>query len=414
MRINRRLQCSAAIAVVTLAATLASTPVPAQTTEETKAQTEQLKAQAELERARADNARAAAERISALGLPSFEGRTTLNQGAGSMEATMLASYAVDAAALRISGQVERAQSAANPTTNVIVLAGDEALDFGRVGAMDTELNAISDVFAQLGFAAPHVAEAVPLEGSEAGGVAASAVIAAATAAAGLLRSNTEVTALDLQAISNRALATAVAARLDSAILPSAAIGRLADSPASASGWRGMSLFQKYTNLLERRRLINEARGPAPVEPAKPTERYKELTAALARFDAAAARITTPDATTGVVPLAQAMRLEAMSRDNPRVLRVYVDRAGGSLINRTNILTTVGLKDPVRVSGGMLASYTLTDPASGRLLAADIITCRTTSTPLRSVHRGVWGNRVGGRRIQGATCSGRAPEVAGRN
>jgi hypothetical protein len=406
MTAKRFYQCSAAAAVAAAMA-IASAPAPAQTTEETKAHTEQLKAQAELERARADNARAAAERISALGLPSFEGRTTLNQGAGSIEATMLASYAVDAAAVRISERVKASHNRTGTSPDIIVLAGDEALDFGRVGAMDTELNALSDVFAQLGFPAPPPGPQTSGadKSLEAGG-SASAVIAAATAAAGLLRSNTEVTALDLQAISNRALATAVAARLDSAVLPSAAIGRLDDAPQSATGWSGMSLFQKYTNLLERRRQINVERGPAPVEPAKPTERYKELSAGLTRFDAAAARITTPDAS-GAVPLAQAMRLEAMSRGNPRVLRVYVDRAGGSLVNRTNLLTTLGMADPVRVSGGMFVSYTLTDPASGRVLSAEVITCRTTSTRLSSVQRGVWGNRVAGRRAQEGTCTGRA-------
>jgi hypothetical protein len=169
----------------------------------------------------------------------------------------------------------------------------------------------------------------------------------------------------------------------------------------------MGLYQKYTNLVERRRQVQAKRDAIVLaDPAKPTQEHKDLTAALARFDAASARITTADAS-GAVPLAQAMRLEAMSRGNPRVLRVYVDRAGGSLVNRTNLLTTLGMADPVRVSGGMFASYTLTAPASGRVLSADVITCRTTSTRLSSVQRGVWGKRVAGRRSTEAECTGRA-------
>lgn len=401
-----------AAAVLAIAASVAinAGPASAQDAEALKSETARIEAQAELERARADRERAAAERISALGLPSYEGRTTLNQGAGSMEATMLASYAVDAAAFHISRRVAAADNPGG-SARVIVLAGDEALDFGRAGMMHTELNAISDVFGQLGtaYAAP---EAPSSPGQpqhlEAGG-SASAVIAAASAAAGLLRSNTEVTALDLAGISNRVLATAVAARVPNSILPSAAIGNFRDLPPSATGWRGMSLFQKYTDLLERRRRIQAERDAIVLaDPTKPTDRHKALTAALTRFDTAAARITTADAN-GIVPLAQAMRLEVMGADNPRVLRVYVDRAGGSMVNRTNLLTTLGMSDPVRVSGGMFVSYVLTDPAEGRLLAGDVITCRTASTRLSSVHRGIWRNASTG--TASASCVGRAGDIA---
>lgn len=53
-------------------------PVPPDPNASTKAETERLKASTELEKARA-------EAIKAIGLPSFEGKTTLNQGAGAIE-----------------------------------------------------------------------------------------------------------------------------------------------------------------------------------------------------------------------------------------------------------------------------------------------------------------------------------------
>lgn len=377
-----------------------TTPDPnaAANAEKARLEAETARINAEAARINAESARERA-RIDALHLPSFEGRTTLNQGAGAIEAAMLASHAINAAAVMIDRSVRAAdpQGTAPP---IVVLAGDEALDFGRIGALDAEMDAISEVFRQVGYPAPEV------QSMEAGGVSATAVIAAVTAAAGLLRSNTEVTALDLSALSNRTLATAVAGQLGNrAVLPSAAIGTVTEPPTSSGPWTGKTLMQKLNDLVGRRRSIQAERDAIVLpDPTKPTQRYKDLTAALARFDAFAARVTTADAN-GAVPIVQAVRLEALWRQHPRVLRLYVDKAGGSLINRTNLLTTLAFSDPVRVSGGLIASFTLTDPATGGVLGADILTCRTTTSRLRSVQRGIWGEDAADARAEGAVCSG---------
>jgi hypothetical protein len=396
VNIRKILHGSAALAAILAATTLAPVSVPAQTDE-----TERVKAQAELERARADRDRAAADRISALNLPNFEGNATLNQGAGAVEATMLTSRAVDRAAAMI---VDRLPAAGT----FIVLAGDETLDFGRIGAIDAELNAINVVFEQLETTVPH--ERQPqLDRRLRALPPVSAVIAAATAAAGLLRADTEVTAIDLPAISNRLFAAAVAGRLGTrAILPSAAIGTVEDDATGGAEWANMSLLQKLNGLVERRRRMQAERDTIPVpNPKDPPVRHTELTAAIARFDAFSARVTTADAA-GAVPIVQAVRLQSLLRRNPQVLRVYVDRAGGNLISRTNILTTLGFKDPVRVSGGMLASYVLTDPSTGSVAGGDMISCRTVHARLRSVQRGVW-RSYGAEEAETAVCtSGRSP------
>lgn len=373
-----------------------------------KADTERLNAEtarinAEAARINAEAARDRA-RIEALGLPSFEGTTTLNTGAGAIETTMLASRALDAAAQTIRGDIlagdddcSRAQSqgasAGSPATRqracpIIVLAGDEAIDFGRIGALEVEMNALDTMFTHLGFG--------PAASSEAGG-GAPAVIAAISAAAGLLRSNTTVTPVDLQALSHRALATAVAGRLGAdAILPSAAIGSIPEPQASA-------LLRKLNELFDRRLRVQQARDAIVLrDPTKPTQRHKDLTAALARFDTFAARVTTPDSN-GAVPIVQAVRLESILGQGSRILRVHLDRVGGSLINRTNLLTTLGIADPVRVSGGLVASYTLTDPANGSVVKAGMITCRTTTARLRSVQRGVWSASDSGTANEDAHC-----------
>lgn len=367
----------------------------AQTAEPTiQSRTAEIQAQAELERARAERDRAAADRITALGLPSFEGKTTLGAGVGSMEATMLASHAVHRAAMEIS----RASRAAAPNRPFIVLAGDEALDFGRVGAIGAELDAIHVHFERL--------TARP-QSSEAGGfVGASAAISAITAAAGLFRSDTEVTALDLQALSSRVLAMAVASRLGKlAIMPTAAIGALPPDGPVPADWSKRSLIQKLNGLALKRNEVAAAM-PTPADPKNPTAAEKaaiaDFTAALARFDTFFARVTTAD-DKGAVPIVQAARLDQIWRRGPSVLRVHVEKAGGSLIKNTNILTTLALDDPIRITGGLVASYLLTDPATGDVIASDLLSCSTTVSRLRPVQRGYW--RRGAGAGDGAACSG---------
>ncbi len=382
-------------------ATAAPSALSAETETEPTVQTEtaRIKAQAELERARADRDRASADRIAALGLPSFEGKTTMGDGAGAMEATMLASHAVRAAAAMIADGVPKE----SPT--VVVLAGDEALDFSRIGALQAEMSAIRYMMLRT---------LPPGEKGGFGGPA--AIISAATAAAGLLRSDTEVAALDLSALSNRVLASMVAAKLGkNAIIPSAAIGSV-DTPTPAEPsptplpkptWDQMTVMEKLNELVDMRRQVTaEMNDYKPKDPEKPTKdeqaKLAPFTTALARFDAFFARVTTGDEK-GALPIVQTVRLEQIWRKKPHILRVYMDKVGGSRVTHKNIGTTLTLSSPVKISGGLVASYSLTDPSTGEQIAFDLLSCRTTFTTLGSVQRGVWKNPADN--AQRAYCQG---------
>ena len=329
-----------------------TSPAPPDPNAATKAETDRLRAEAELEKARA-------ERVKALGLPAFEGKTTLNQGGGAIEALILATDAIDAAAREIAESAERVSS---PSNVFLILAGDEQVDFGIAAAIRAETKAFARIFDAFG----------PPGSLPIGAVAESVAgpIAAISAIAGLLRTETQITAVDLSAISHRVLATAVAGRLiGKAILPGAATTTLAPGP----------LAEEVMGLAARRdRLIAAA-------PKLPAEAAESLKASLARFDSFFARITSPDAT-GRVLLAQAARLEQLLSDMPLMLRIFVEKAGGSLINRTNLWTFFG-RDPVRVSGGLVASFTITDPTTGRVLAAEVLNCRTRLASLKRIQSG---------------------------
>ena len=44
---------------------------------------------------------------------------------------------------------------------------------------------------------------------------------------------------------------------------------------------------------------------------------------------------------------------------------------------------------MKVSGGLIASYTITDPSKGKVLDSDVLTCRTTLSRLRPIQEGDW-------------------------
>src|SRR5262245_42312451 len=118
-----------------------TTNPPADPNAAVKAETDRLKAEAELEKAKA-------ERVKALGLPAFDGKTTLGVGAGAIETLILATDAVGDAAAQIAGDARQVK---HPNDhwyggNFLVLAGDEQLDFGLATAIRAEIRSFDTLF----------------------------------------------------------------------------------------------------------------------------------------------------------------------------------------------------------------------------------------------------------------------------
>ena len=61
---------------------------------------------------------------------------------------------------------------------------------------------------------------------------------------------------------------------------------------------------------------------------------------------------------------------------------------GTITNSKNIKTFLW-GDPVRVSGGLIASYTLVDANDGAVITAGTIVCQTTQAKLRNIQSGNW-------------------------
>ncbi len=315
----------------------AATAATAADTARFNAEADRLKAEAAKIDAQADLERT---RITSLGVPSYAGTTKLNANAGDMEAMLLTAPVVRLAGSVIAGKVPAAD-------NVLLLTRDDAFDFGLVGSVTAEIDGLTRQFEALGFkpAGPTRGPAIKLIPG---------AVAIISAIAGMARSETEVTAATVP-VSDSMLLTAVAGTLRTrARLPAAAIGTVdvADDGSNSP------LLARLGNLVF-------------------------------------SRVTTADAQ-GAVPIARAARLELLMTQVGGVLRVHVEKSGGSLTNTKNIATFFGA-DPIRVSGGLVASYILTRPADGAVIDAGIDQCRTTMARLRSVQEGTVSYRGSGGR-----------------
>ncbi|MEA3043157.1 MAG: hypothetical protein QOH47_995 [Sphingomonadales bacterium] len=107
-----------------------------------------------------------------------------------------------------------------------------------------------------------------------------------------------------------------------------------------------------------------------------------LQAVLTRLTGFIERLTAP-AADGNVRLAAVLRQSQLRRtSSPYVLRVHVNRAGGTMITRKNLWTALGAPAIV-LSGGVIASYSLSNRRTGAVLLGGTVVCRTGLTGLRS-------------------------------
>jgi len=369
-----------------LAAALASAAVPALAQDPQKSpeqiEIDRIKGEADLAKEQANlvqqRAALAKARVDAVGLPSFSGTTILNGTAGAMEANMLAMYALQAAADGIAGEIK----GGGP---VLVLAGNETVDLNQVVVMQAEMKSIgrelkaamamgSEPAAHAGHGQKGMLETENFISSLGLGDPVSAAVQAATAIGGLLRSETTVSAVDLASVSERSLANAVAGRIPQAYQPAALVGRVD---------QGQGLLSQLEDLADRR--SDAALALAQLDSKAP--KAIALTAAIKHFDDFRQKVSTPDEK-NIVPVVRAAQLERLFEHQPRIVRVFVDKAGGTFVNTKNLKTFFGA-DPLRVTGGLVASYTLTDPATGRVEESNIFVCRTSLSRLRQIHDASW-------------------------
>lgn len=322
----------------------------------TTAQKELITAQSELMKARFD----------ALGLKPPEGKTTVDAGAGKIEAAMLNVGSMNAAAKLIADKAPSGKK-------ILLLTGDQEVDLALPVAMMAD---IDDLKSGLDRATETVC------GTKSGIGPAAIPFAAIGAVLSLLRTDTQVSGIDLSPSASQ-LNNAVAARLgDKAIILGDVITRDRHTGPNPK----VGLEKAVTELND---AVNAA-FQCSTKQKKPADdvakgKLAVLDGTIARTTAFSAAIAKSDETKPSL-LSRALRYEVINTQNPLLLRLYIENAGGSLLKRSNIWTALGAH-AVGLTGGLVVSYRYSDPKTGQVQKSDVLVCRTALTNMRSIQAG---------------------------
>lgn len=341
---------------------LAGHSAGAQTAETSAIQEETARLQALAARYQAQAALEQARLAPLTGLAG-EGKVSLGDGAGSLESWILASSAVSAAArdivLSLPAEIK-----------VVVLAGDESFNLRLLQSLRLEVAGLQSQLDDANDAV--IGKCTPPRRSDRG----APIVPILGAVAGLLRSDVDLRGVKVEA-SDRLLSTAVVKALGPrAIIPSA----LQSPPLSSTLTDDVALMDRTAReAIEARACLGRIEKPNELQKAN----MSSLDAVLTRFRTFKTTVTTSDAN-GRSPFSDALVLLAIEAQNPIVLRVHLDKAGGTLETHKNLLTAFGMP-PVRVTGGLVASFIATAPSTGIPVAAGVVACRTGKLPLTEVH-----------------------------
>lgn len=297
-------------------------------------------------------------RFTALGLTPAKGETTLSDGAGTIEAWMLSTATVNAVAKTINTAVKATKL---PGTHVL-LAGEDKIDPAYVVIFDRQRDT---VVAAIGSTLAMLDCGRRRDGAEVSAMALP-LIPAIGAALSLFRTDTELRGITVD-VTDRALVSAIAAEAPGTwVVPAEMVALDANDPRVA----GLDTVAEGRRQLVRCRLADAADKDAAAA----------LDATLATVDSWFSAVLTPG-TDGRTPLARAVVSAQLA--NALVLRVSVEKAGGSLIKRSNLWTALGAP-AIGLTGGLIVSYRLSTPANGKVVAAGLLVCRTRLTNIKAV------------------------------
>lgn len=260
---------------------------------------------------------------------------------------------------------------------VLVLSGNDIVDFSFPQTVALQMQVLEEAY-QSAFAAASKLDAASPELAVAG---VSTALLALKTAAGLFGQETTVTGVDMASIDDAMLANAVAGQL-------AGCSVLVTKTMGVPDFGNSAIYDRLQKLIKERIRGQELVASYPEKPSDAQKAvialFKEADTQLAAFHKAATTATDK----GVVPLSQAILLEKVDLRQSRILRVSVNAKGGSLVNSKNIATTFGV-DPVKVSGGLVVSYSVTHPGDGLVKEAGIVTCQTSLASLRKIQTRRW-------------------------
>lgn len=361
--------------------------------ERTKNETAQILAENEQFKARADGFQA---QVDALGLPKPKGETSLEGNAGKLEGWMLASATLNVAATRIDENIGPWLANNAPSETVILLDSDDVLDL-KVGEMlRFELDGLTASYGD----AMRQTNCTNAPGIRA--AAATPVTALIGTALSLLRTDTKISGFSFDTAEG-ALLNAIAGTTG---------GRYAipgDLAAPGAGGATLTRLRDFIKLrgdadVCRAAIETAAGSNADAKKAAAARLVPLLTLAArsqAWLDAVSERKDGKPSRLELAMVADALLVADTARP---VLRVRIEKAGGSLLHRSNLFTMLGAP-AIGITGGTVISWRLSTPGDGVTRAGGILVCRTKLTNLNAIHAG----RVA---VGGSSCSDNLTPAAG--
>ncbi len=297
---------------------------------------------------------------------------SLKDGAGAMEATILSSEALNAAARDIAldisqrGEKNPADTNSNATQKpVVIMSGGALPDMDAYLALSIEIDGLKNLLnAHQGTADNRVTimGALPIAG----------IGEVLSLLSSLLRSETEISDLPGSELDANALGMAVASAL-----VDKKVGVTLSNRILFTDWRSdPNTSTLIGELSELASLADNIRTGA--------KQSDEQKAVLKRYDDFIVRIQTP--VDGKVPLLTALRAAKFTTaaQTHNILELKVEKVGGTLLKRKNLAVALGASS-LGITGGSVVSYSLTDK-DGVVQAAGLLHCGTTLTNFKKVHQ----------------------------
>jgi hypothetical protein len=288
------------------------------------------------------------------GLSALSGKTTLGTDGAKLESWLIAGQLITIAGGKIAADIPAG------TSKILLATDDQKIDFAAFSQASARLASLETSAARARFAK------CPKGNKGAGNFSPmSAPIDFATlpaAIVGAADSTVDVTGITLNP-SERALLNAIANRLpDKAILLDGA------APTKSE------LANRWTKL------VSQA-AASKVGNCAEADHVKSF---IAEVDAAKPDLTGSSDKVPASLLERAIQFEPLSGDGLHILRVRIEQAGATVVNTKNALTSLGIMPALRIRGGLVVSYRLSEASSGLAKKGGVVVCSVPGSTLASV------------------------------
>lgn len=306
--------------------------------------------------------------LAALGLTAATGKTEVKDKGGELESYILSSYLLKSAATAIVKDVPAGQYA--------LLAENDKYDLSKLAMVRTRILWLREKTDQATAACRGIQRPSITEGVSTG------FPSIAQAVTGALKTDTTLSGIEVS-IADQMLLNAIAARSPgSFVVPAEATGF--DPAGSALAASLFGIAKDLADLPNKEKCLADADRKAS---------YKAL---VDTVDA----MLAPGKDGAPSLLESALMVEALSAQNLKVLRVKIIKAGGSVVNRSNIWTTLGANG-LTISGGLIATYRVVDPTNGSISKSGTVVCRTAARSMQQINGSVLKDK-GGTNLEDAT------------